>query len=1027
MKERDKNKEKLTNETQGSNETQWLRAAQVKPLYAHSPVNMLSVLAFSLLLTFILWQVISHTVLIIWLSCNLLITLLRYLLIYKYKHASAESLETGRWGNWFAIGMAFNGIVWGLAGILLFAEGSLPHQVLLVLVMGGMVAGAVGSYSIMLKVFMAFTIPTMTPITILFFAQGSQIHMTLGVMAVIFIMTMAVTARRINTISLSSLRLQFENSNLISFLTAEKERTENLNQNLTVKIAAHKKAEEELRASENRYKDLVFGTSDWVWETDAKGVYTYCSYKIEDILGYTPEEIIGKTPFDLMPKDEAAKISKIFKDIFKNKQPIKELENWNIHKDGHRVCLITNGAPKFDPEGNLIGYWGVDKDITARKRAEEALERFRLLLEMSPDPLVIYDGEGTPTYINRAFEQTYGWSLEELSGKRIDFVPPQEVEKTREHIERTVRGEGVSFETQRLTRDGRALDVQIKTAFFQDTLLQSLSVGIVIHRDITGLKQVEEELKRAKEAAEAANRAKTEFLASMSHEIRTPMNAIIGMADLLRETPLTPEQQQYVQVFSSAGENLLNIINDILDISKVEAGHYDIEDIDFDLIEVAEKTCEVIAIRAHERGLELAYHIMPDVPSQLVGDPVRLRQILMNLIGNAIKFTEKGEVYVEVKRQGSGLKGQSTGDVELLFSVADTGIGIPPEKVGIIFDSFTQADSSTTRRHGGTGLGLTISRRLVELMGGQIWVESNIGEGSVFYFTAKFQVQAGPKRYLQPPPVNMEELKILVVDDNATNRMILREMLSGWGALVTETGDGEHAIAELKHAMDSEGPYKLLLLDCCMPGMDGFQVMKYIKENLNIADTTIMMLTSEHRSDDIARCKKLGIACYLVKPIKRSDLFEAITSTIGKAEMVAEEPETTRPAAFEDLSALQILLVEDSVENRLLIQSYLKKTPYKIGIAENGDIAVKKFKSGKYDLVLMDMQMPVMDGYTATREIRKWEGEKGLKATPILALTAYATKEDEQKSLDAGCTAHLTKPIKKARMLEALNNYSIKD
>ena len=1276
MKEKDKKKEKLTNESQVSNEIQWLRAEQVKPLYTHAPVNMLSVLAFSLLMTFILWQVISHTVLIIWLSCNLLITLLRYLLIYRYKRASAESLKTGRWGNWFAIGMAFNGILWGSAGIWLFAEGSIPHQVLLALVMAGMVAGAVGSYSVMMKVFMAYTIPTMTPITILFFAQGSDIHVTIGVMAVIFTMTMMVTARRINTIAISSLRLQFENRNLIAFLTTEKERTEKLNQDLTAKIAAHKQAEEELRASEERYKDLVFSTSDWVWETDAKGFYTYCSYKIEDILGYTPEEIIGKTPFDLMPKDEAARIGKIFRDIAKNKQPIKELENWNIHKDGHRVCLLTNGVPKLDPEGNLIGYRGVDKDITERrqaeeviqiekayleqlfesaqeailvadndsrvmrvnseftrlfgytrdetlgrllddliapkhlrdeavsitkraakgervtletirqrkdrtmisvsvlaspiiigdeqvavytiyrditerkraeealresekryrtlfedsidaiyittrdgafidanqsmldllgytreemvdlnaqqlyadpmnsksfiknieqkgfvrdfevtlcrkdgteidclfnvsmrrtddgsilgyqgiirditerKRAEEALERFRLLMEISPDPVVVYDIEGKSTYINRAFEQTYGWSHEELSGKRIDFVPPQEAERTREHVERTKRGESVSFETQRLTKDGRVLDVQIKTAFFQDRVLESLGVGIVIHRDITELKQVEAELKRAKVAAEAANRAKTEFLASMSHEIRTPMNAIIGMADLLRETPLTLEQQQYVQVFSSAGENLLNIINDILDISKVEAGHLDLEDIDFDLIEVVEKTCEVIALRAHEKGLELAYHVMPDVPSQLVGDPVRLRQILMNLIGNAIKFTENGEVFVEVKRQGSGPKGQRAGDMELLFSVADTGIGIPPEKVDVIFDSFAQADTSTTRKHGGTGLGLTISRRLVELMGGRIWVKSKVDQGSTFYFTAKFQVQAEPKRYLQPPPVDMKGLKILVVDDNATNRMILREMLSGWGALVTEAGDGEHGIAELKHAMETEGPYKLLLLDCYMPGMDGFQVVEYIKENLHIADMTIMMLTSERRSDDIARCKKLGIACYLVKPIKRSELFEAITATIGKTKMVAEEPAVTRPAAFEDLSGLHILLVEDSVENRLLIQSYLKKTPYQIDIAENGEIAVEKFKSGKYDLVLMDMQMPVMDGYTATREIRKWEGEKGLKATSIVALTAYATKEEEQKSLDAGCTAHLTKPIKKARMLEAIYNYTIKD
>ncbi len=663
-------------------------------------------------------------------------------------------------------------------------------------------------------------------------------------------------------------------------------------------------------------------------------------------------------------------------------------------------------------------------EIEERKQTEEALreseERYRSLFEGSIDAIYVTNREGKFVDANQSTFDLFGYTREEMMAKnaRELYADPGDARRFQRDIE--VNGFVKDYEVKLHKKDGTEIyclfNVNMRRAGDGSTLGYE---GII--RDITERKRIIEELQKAKQVAEAANQAKSQFLASMSHEIRTPMNAIIGMADLLQETPLTPEQHQYVQIFSSAGENLLSIIDDILDISKVEAGHLDLETVEFDLREIAENTCDVLALRAHKKGLEMACHITPDLPTGLIGDPVRLRQILMNLVGNAIKFTDTGEVILDVKRHPSERR---DGTVELLFSVADTGIGISSEKAEIVFDIFTQADTSTTRAHGGTGLGLAISKRLVELMGGRIWVESEMGKGSTFYFTARFQVQAEPMRDIERPAVDMKGMKVLVVDDNATNRIILGKMLSRSDALVSEADGGESGIAELKHAAASNDSYELLLLDSQMPGMEGFEMVEHLKRELDISDMTIMMLTSDRRSNDIARCKELGIAAYLVKPVKGSELFEAITAAIGKRKGVHEEVAVTKPALPEDLQPLNILLVEDTEDNRLLIKSFLKKTPYQIDIAKNGEEAVEKFRRGKYDIVLMDMQMPVMDGYTATREIRKWEAKERVKATPIVALTAHATEEDEQKSLDAGCNAHLSKPIKKVKLLEALRIHS---
>jgi PAS domain S-box-containing protein len=698
-------------------------------------------------------------------------------------------------------------------------------------------------------------------------------------------------------------------------------------------------------------------------------------------------------------------------------------------------------APIRDAQGKITSVLGIARDITERKQAEEveriSNSRYRTLIEALPQKIFQKDQNSVYVACNENYARDLGIAPAEVPGKTdYDFFPRELADKYRgDDTAIMASGKTEEFDEAYL-EDGEERFVHtVKTPVTDE---DGNVIGILgIFWDITERKRAEEklaaayrqleetnnELRRAIAQtndlaiqAEKASIAKSQFLANMSHEIRTPMNAIMGMAELALDTKLTSEQREYLIAVRESANSLLDLINDILDLARVEAGKLDLEFIDFHLRDSLGDALKVLALRAHEKGLELAYEVCPEVPDVLRGDPRRLRQIVTNLVGNAIKFTEQGQVVVRVEAES-----ETEEEVGLHFSVADTGIGIPEDKQRIIFEAFAQVDGSATRRYGGTGLGLTISGQLIAEMGGRIWVESKVGEGSTFHFAVPLG-RGKPVPALPAQPSDMKNLPVLVVDDNTTNRGILAHMLTNWGLKPRTTGEAQEALAAMREATQTGQPFALVLLDVQMPGMDGFAVAQQIKDDPELAGTRIIMLTSSGRRGDAARCRKLGVSGYLTKPVKQSELWEAIMTTLGLPASATEPaPLITRHSLRESRRRLRILLAEDHPVNQRVAVRMLEKRGHLVVVARSGKEAVAIAREQPLDLVLMDVQMPELDGFEATAAIRDQEKATG-KHLPIIAMTAHAMEGDRERCLAAGMDGYVAKPVTARGLFEAIES-----
>ncbi len=803
-------------------------------------------------------------------------------------------------------------------------------------------------------------------------------------------------------------------------------------------ISKRRELESQLRLTQfsvNRASDLMF------W-TDPDGRFVFVNDAMCQLLGYAREELLGMTIYDLDPN--------LPKGWTGDWEELKRLGSVT-HETHYRAksgldIAVEASATYVEHDGQEFTFIFA-RDIRTRKKMEEQLRLTQISVDRAGDQVMWVDPAGRLVFVNDSSCEQLGYSREELLALDMSDIAPGSAAHWAENWEQLKSTGNRVIEGTHRTRDGREVPVEISSNYVE---YEGKEFQVTFARDISERKQAEGELRLAKDKAEAANRelehsikrtnqlaveaqaaseAKSAFLANMSHEIRTPMNGVIGMVDLLLDTEMNQEQRDYAETIQSSAEALLTVIGDILDFSKVEAKKMEFENIDFDLRLTLEDMMALLAIKAHEKGIELAVLVEPDVPSALRGDPGRLRQILTNLVGNAIKFTENGEVDVHVV-----LESEDDHGAVMRFTVRDSGIGIPAPVLEQLFSPFTQADPSTTRKHGGTGLGLSIAKGLVEAMGGQMGAESSVGKGSRFWFTLPLRKGEHVASELDNLELgNIVGVRVLGVDDSETNRKVMAGMLESWGCRHTEVAGAKEALAALRAAVADGDPYRVAVLDMCMPEMDGEELAQEIKSDPALAATGLVMMTSVGARGDASRMERVGFAAYLVKPVRQSHFYDCLAAVVGpegrEGGAVGEERDasgriiTRHTLAERARRRARILLAEDNLVNQKVAIKALEKLGYSADTANDGAQALQATRDKRYDLILMDVQMPVMDGLEATRQIRDGHSGSLNPAVTIVALTAHAMAGDKERCLNMGMDDYLAKPIKAAELQEVISRW----